>query len=147
MSLTTLLLAFLPAIVRPKLEPEKGQRERELEERCEGLEEELELCRAERDSARRRLEDAQAMLARMAQAQIADRLYGRIEERQAQLQQAQHLAALAYQQGLANPLQQAQYNMQQAMNAQNFVGAQNLLGGLHDFCNCVPARHDMFLRG
>lgn len=48
----------------------------------------------------------------------------------------------------------AQYHQQAAMNAQNFYGQGlgQMLGlaqaqALGDFCNCVPARHDMFLRG
>jgi hypothetical protein len=59
-----------------------------------------------------------------------------------QAQQAQ-LAHLAYQNGLGQ-----QYNAQQAMNAQNvgLLGAQSLIDS-ELFCNCVPARHDLFLRG
>ena len=69
---------------------------------------------------------------------------------------------IALQQAAAQ-LQQAQYNAQAAMNAQNLgaqyqnqmlgqqvpmglLGAQTLIDA-ELFCNCVPARHDMFLRG
>lgn len=79
----------------------------------------------------------------------------------AQQQAAMMQAALAQAQ---HAQQLAQYNQQAAMNAQNFYnqGAQyqnQMLGqavGLHGaqnlidaelWCNCVPARHDMFLRG
>ena len=65
-------------------------------------------------------------------------------------QLAQQQCALLQQQAA---LQHAQYNAQQAMNAQNYglggtiglLGAQNLNAEL--WCNCTPARHDMFLRG
>ena len=66
-------------------------------------------------------------------------------------QLAQQQCALLQQQAA---LQQAQYNAQHAMNAQSayqglagmgLLGAQNLNAEL--WCNCVPARHDMFLRG
>ena len=74
-----------------------------------------------------------------------------IAQQQAAMMQAQHGQQLA------------QYNQQAAMNAQNFynqgaqyqnqmlgqavglLGAQNLINA-ELWCNCVPARHDMFLR-
>ena len=76
---------------------------------------------------------------------------------QRRMQQAQALAAQANQQANQNAL--AQYNQQQAMNAQNYpyqnqglgqamglLGAQSLINA-ELWCNCVPARHDLFLRG
>ena len=62
--------------------------------------------------------------------------------------QYQAAAAAQAAQAQYNPL--AQYNAQQAMNAQNYQ-AMGLLGAQQlsplEWCNCVPARHDMFLRG
>lgn len=132
---TSLLLAFLPAIVRPKPEPEKSDRERELEGRVQELEEALELARLERDSARRRLDDAWDMLARLGNQRIGERLEAVTPAQQHRRMLAQYAAQQAQQaaanyQQLANPLLQA---AQQAMNPY--------------FCNCVPARHDMFLGG
>jgi hypothetical protein len=77
-----------------------------------------------------------------------------LQQAAAQMQAAQMQAQLL-----------AQHNAQAAMNAQNFynqgaqqyqnqqlaqavglLGAQSLIDA-ELFCNCVPARHDMFLRG
>lgn len=138
MSLATMLLAFVAAIVRPKMEPEKSGREVKLEAELDELKEVLRRVKVERDSWRRRCEDAQAMLARVA----GDRIERRLEQRAqyqdgaaavqaAQYAQAQQLAA---QQNMANPLAHAQ--MLQAMNQQLAA---------HGYCNCVPARHDMLL--
>ena len=82
---------------------------------------------------------------------------------QVALQQAAAQMQAAQMQAQQNML--AQYNAQAAMNAQNFynqgaqqyqnqqlgqavglLGAQTLIDA-ELFCNCVPARHDMFLRG
>jgi regulator of replication initiation timing len=158
MSLTTLLLALAPAIIRARPQPEKSKREVELEalvarreDEIEGLKVELErvLRRneelvVERDSARRRLDEAYAT------ASIDRRLNGHARPaREAEALAYQGLAAEQYQ-GLQNQLNAAQYNAQQAMNAQNLaaglLGAQ-MADGMLEFCNCVPARHDMFLRG
>lgn len=130
---TTVLLAFLPAIVRPKPEPEKSDRgpglrwarEKRLEAERDALKEELEYARLERDSARRRLDDAWDMLARLGNQRIGERLeVGAVtpasQAQYAAMQQMQQ--AIAYQQGLANPQQQAAYQQMQAMNAQNFAG-------------------------
>lgn len=118
MSLATMVLAFVAAIVRPKIEPEKSGRERELEAELEAVSAELERAWAERDSWRRRCEDAQAMLARLERAQYQDA---------AAALQAQHAQ-------MPNPLAHAQ--MLQHMNQQLAA---------HSYCNCVPARHDMLL--
>jgi hypothetical protein len=69
--------------------------------------------------------------------------------------QAQQLMAMAMAQAQCNQAQQAQYQ-QQALGGQNFYGEgiPQMLGQQHNqlgaqmagFCNCVPARHDMFLR-
>lgn len=117
---TTALLAFLPAIVRPKLAPEKSDRERELEGRVKELEGELDYVRLERDSARRRLDGAWDTMARLARERIGERLepapppgFGRMSapevDRMLQLAAMQQQAQAAqYQQGLANPLAQMQ---------------------------------------
>jgi uncharacterized coiled-coil protein SlyX len=58
-------------------------------------------------------------------------------------------AAQAHLQQMANQAQTAQYQaMQQAMVFRQgaMLGAQGLIDA-ELWCNCVPARHDMFLRG
>lgn len=57
----------------------------------------------------------------------------------AQANQTQHNAMLAH-----------QYAQMQAQTARNALqtgipGAQNVNQGFHQFCNCVPARHDLLL--
>lgn len=138
MSLTTLLLAFLPAVVQARREPEKSKREKALEAERDALQAELERAWAEVASWRRRFDESQEMLERLARDRIDRRLHEPPFPTPLQQQLAQ------YQQGLANAQANAQYQAQQAMNAQNYglLGAQNL--AFHD-CNCVPARHDMLL--
>lgn len=148
MSLTAVLLAFLPAIVRPKPGPEKSDRERELEGRVRELEEELDYVRLERDSARRRLDGAWDAMARLARERIGEWLeqapppgFGRMSapevDRMSQLAMQQVQAAAQYQ-GLANPLQQAAYQQMQAMNQQNFA---RLAGELIDCTGGGRAGH------
>ena len=149
MSLTTMLLAFLAPIVRPKSPGLQWAREKALEAERDALREELEHALRrnetlvlERDSALRRLDLAHQMLAAFGAERIDRRMqhaqqdllvqYARMNPLPAQ-QHNDALAAQQYQQGLANS--HAQYNAQQAMNAQN----------AWPYCNCVPARHDMLL--
>lgn len=138
MSLATLLLALAPAFFRPKLEPEKTKRETELEAERDAAYDALELMRVERDSWRRRYEEARDMLARgperRAQSDHAAMQLAQMAQAQYQAQQNQ----LAGQQQLA---------MQNAMafGHGQMLGAQAIAAA--DFwCNCVPARHDMLLR-
>lgn len=178
MSLTTLLLAFLPAIVRPKPEPEKSAREKELEGEIDRLlllnesaAGRILVLEAERDSWRRRCEEARDMLER-------DRIDRRLEEAMRQANQAMNQAQNCFgmqpgpfadavtpatpQQQLAQYQQAAQYGLAQSQGlaqyqAQQAQQAQNCFGmrpgpfadarALERICNCVPARHDAFLGG
>jgi hypothetical protein len=127
---TSLLLAFLPAIVRPKPEPEKIDRNRELEGEVRRLHAELERAWArneelalERDSARRQ-EPARIAAYQQAAAALMQQ-QGALMQQQGALMQQQ--AALMQQQ--ANPL-----GLYQEMNAQAFA-------------HCVPGRHEALLGG
>jgi leucyl-tRNA synthetase len=121
---TSLLLAFMAPIVRPKPAPEKSDRERELEGEVLRLNAELERAWArneelalERDSARRRLDEG-AMLARLSQEMAA-------------MQQMN--AAMAQQMGAQQ--QMAQYRQATANPDQQW----------NHLCNCVPGRHEALL--
>jgi hypothetical protein len=150
MSLTTILLAFAPGIAA-RLKPapvDDKTHPRFIAGYDAGLKDgRLELAELERTIAELRLVNAPQPagpdfrppeLARVQELQWA------IAQRQSQLAQSQQYMA-------------AQMNAQTAMAQQaQLAGMQNpcynqgLLGAgpsFEDFCNCVPARHDMFLRG
>ena len=87
--------------------------------------------RAELADARRELELERQFTAALAQQLAHARL-------------AQHISLLAQYQPQST--QQAQIYAQQSQHAAQVLGAQNL-SSLNDmFCNCVPARHDLFVR-
>ena len=137
MSVLTALLALAPLALRAKFEP-KPEPEVETDEYVIALRRRI--AELERDNKWLR---EQHRSARAHIDWLNERLYA---PRPAVA--AQQMAQAQYQQGLADfnaqMAMRQQLAAQQAMqNAQNFqaLGAQML-----DFCNCVPARHDMFLR-
>ena len=129
MSLTTLLLAFLPAaIVRAKPQPEKSDRETELEAELKRARHDLDVMRTELDRALARKDERDEAWRQLALA------------RPPLMQNPLALLGLQNQQAAQQQLMAAQYQMQAAMNAQNFA-----LGGLGDVCHCIPARHEALL--
>lgn len=148
MSVTTLLLALLPAVVQPRREKTKREVELEIdladarrdlaeaEARIGWLEAELERqnhatydALAERHSAWRRLHEANAMaglaITPAQQAGLAQQQYYAQMQSQAAQQQLAMQNAMAHGQGA-------------------MLGAQSLANS--DLrCNCVPARHDLLL--
>lgn len=125
MSLTSLMLAFLPAFIQPKRERDKTAREAELERRVEELEGEIDRLLRLNERAAGRIRELEAF------AVAPPGAFVRIEEFELA---RRHGAQMAAQQNMANPLAHAQ--MLQVMN-------QQLAAWGH--CNCVPARHDMLL--
>lgn len=146
--LTTLALVAATAAAKIRLaDPADKKRIAELEGELAGLKIDLADARRDLDAARREAEFHRAEADMWAQ-----RAY-------------QALHSLPYQAALqpAGPdfrppdtalrqtqaAQLAQYQQMAAMQAQNLnrqaLGAQNFFS--QEYCNCVPARHDMFLRG
>jgi hypothetical protein len=70
--------------------------------------------------------------------QLRERSYQRYDAQQAIM--AQHMAMAQYAQ-----VAQMQNSYQGLAQSQNMLGAQNF--DPERFCNCVPARHDAFIRG
>jgi superoxide dismutase len=82
------------------------------------------------------------------------RTYQLVEARRPQqaAQQAQLLQAQAHQQqmqaALAQQAQPAPYWNQLGQNQASLLGQiEQVFEGFEQFCNCVPARHDLFTRG
>ena len=136
MSLTTILLAFAPGIAARIKRPEINT-DVEHTRRVAELEGQIAKIAEDRDMWRDRALMAEAP--RPAGPDFRPTEVARAQELQwmAQAQQnAMQNAQLAYQQGLGTIGQLAQH--------QGLLGAQALqMPG--EWCNCVPARHDMFL--
>jgi hypothetical protein len=77
--------------------------------------------------------------------QIAQQQHAIAQQQQAQMLQAQQNMAQAQQAQLAQYAGMQNYLNQQARPV-GLLGAQSLIDA-ELWCNCVPARHDMFLRG
>jgi hypothetical protein len=135
--LTSVILAFAPALAA-KLKREPVDLELfEAREEAEHLRLELAEARAACIGAmeeRNALREALALERRVAM-DWRDRALG--PDRQAQMAQ---LAQMHQAQQNISPYQQASLGMQ----AQAMLNAQNAFA-FGDFCNCVPARHDMLL--
>lgn len=139
MSIFSAVAAFLAVVARPafRVEPDPDNaRIVALEAELDDLKRDLGEARAQRDrwetlaiGWQRRYEQAiNPVVAREIAAQeVAQRQMNQLM--QAQMAQSQNA-------------QMAQYHQAQMMGMQNQVG---LLGAFEGFCNCVPARHDMFL--
>ena len=80
------------------------------------------------------------------------RTYQLVEARRPEQQQAQLLQAQAHHQqmqaALAQQAQQAPYFNSLGQNQANLLGqVEQVFQSFEQFCNCVPARHDLFTRG
>ena len=124
MSLMTMMLALSTglAVRRP-------DREAELKAEVDALKTELAQIRGERDALRRVIED---------------------EWRLREIQRQREHSFMCYQDGhlaqqTAQHVQAQQMNMQAMQNAMSQMPLGRIPEGF--ICNCVPARHDMFLCG
>lgn len=137
MTFSAIVLSLLALV--PKAQPERDDRD----QRIAGLEKRIETLEAERDRALEGIELVQAQLDRAVQ-RIADLERYSARDRDAYYaQQAQQTAQQTAQQPLQQAMgQQAYVNMLNQM-PNNVQNAQDLLGP--EYCNCVPARHDLLM--
>jgi methylphosphotriester-DNA--protein-cysteine methyltransferase len=126
MSILSTLALVATAIAIRKPEP---QRIEELEAQLENLQARLDVAL---EDAHRQWEENQRLRALEVIDQRLQQMANAVMQQQYAAMQAQ--AAQSFYAG--NPFQQTQNQM---------LGMQNI--GFDHFCNCVPARHDMFLRG
>lgn len=142
--LSSLALVLTPLLRSGDMLPPK--RKDELEE---AYRERIEELRRERDEARADADRWEAIANRW-QARY-EQAINPILEREIQAQARYHAMLMAAHAQSQNAQMNAQMAMQQMMNARNFYQEGQVIavpqGYLEGFCNCVPARHDMFLGG
>jgi len=144
MSVSSILALFVGAIAvkNRRADRQEEKRTAELEARIAELEDAIATAnvQARRDQELIDIwrERALAPPPQIAQQQAAQMLQAQAQLHQAQYAQQMNFQNAAYQnQGLAQLGQQAPLGL---------LGAQTLIDR-ELWCNCVPARHDMFLRG
>jgi hypothetical protein len=129
MSILSTLALMITAAIRPKFDP----RDREII----ALKAEVNDLRRERDDARIEADRWRALARRWEerfQARQSPEVIAQYQAQQLLGQQYAHMQQYA----------QMQQGLGQKLGMQNVQAPQSLFEG---FCNCVPARHDLFLLG